>query len=86
LFNGLHQIPGISILSPVNEAERSAMITFRHEKLQFPELQRHLSTYELRTRAVSEGGVNALRVSTHIYNNFEELDRVLEGTRTATTK
>jgi len=86
LFNGLHQIPGISILSPVNEAERSAMITFQHEKLQFPELQRHLSTYELRTRAVSEGGVNALRVSTHIYNNFEELDRVLEGTRTATTK
>ena len=83
LFNALSQLPQIKVLSPANDAERSAMITFQHEKIPFLELQQHLNTFKLRTRGVSEGGVNGLRISTHIYNNFEELDRLIEGVRTA---
>ncbi|MEK6755499.1 MAG: aminotransferase class V-fold PLP-dependent enzyme [Bacteroidota bacterium] len=83
LFNGLRQIPYVTVLSPASDTERSALITFKHEKLPYLELQSHLNTFKLRTRGVGEGGVNALRVSTHIYNMFEEVERVLEGVRTA---
>lgn len=83
LFKGLHEIPYIKVLSPASDAERSALITFKHEKLSNGDLQNHLSTYKLRTRGVGEGGLNALRVSTHIYNMYEEVDRTLEAVRTA---
>ncbi|MBI3787674.1 MAG: aminotransferase class V-fold PLP-dependent enzyme [Ignavibacteriales bacterium] len=83
LFKKLKEIPNIKVLSPASDTERSAMISFQHEKLPFLELQSHLNTYKLRTRGVSEGGVNALRISTHIYNNFEEIDRLLEGVKAA---
>jgi len=59
------------------------MVTFKHEKLPFLELQRHLDSYKLRTRGVGEGGVDGLRISTHIYNTFEEVERVLEAVKTA---
>ena len=71
------------MLSPAHDADRSALITMQHEKLPYLELQNHLNTFKLRTRGVGEGGVNGLRISTHIYNSFDEVDRVLEATRTA---
>lgn len=83
LFNELNKIPNIKVLTPANPVERSAIVTFMHEKIPYLELQEHLTKFKLRTRGVSEGGLAALRVSTHIYNNYEELDRVLEGMRTA---
>lgn len=83
LFNELSKMPNIKILTPVHPAERSAIVTFMHDKIPYLELQQHLSNLNLRTRGVSEGGLAALRVSTHIYNNYEELDHVLEGVRSA---
>jgi selenocysteine lyase/cysteine desulfurase len=32
---------------------------------------------------VGEGGVNALRISTHLYNMPEEVDRALEAIKSA---
>ena len=83
LFNGLKSIPYISVLSPESSTERSALVTFKHEKVPYGDLQRRLDTYKLRTRGVGEGGVNALRISTHLYNTPEEVDRALEAVRTA---
>jgi len=62
---------------------RSAMITLMHTALSHTELQEHLDTCKLRTRSVTEGGLSALRISTHIYNTPEEVERVLQGVRTA---
>ena len=59
------------------------MITFKHQSVPYLALQEHLDTYKLRTRSVDEGGLEALRISTHVYNSPEEVDRVLEGVRTA---
>ncbi len=81
LFRGLQEIPGVTVLSPQRDDMRSAMITFQHASLPYPALEEHLNAYHLRTRPVSEGGLVALRVSTHIYNSPEEVDRVLEGVR-----
>jgi selenocysteine lyase/cysteine desulfurase len=83
LFKGLQEIPHVKILSPVHDADRSALIAIQHEKSSYLDLQNHLTTFNLRTRGVGEGGVNGLRFSTHIYNSFEEVERVLEATRTA---
>jgi selenocysteine lyase/cysteine desulfurase len=83
LFKGLQEIPYVKVLSPAHDADRSALITMQHEKLPYQDLQNHLNTFKLRTRGVGEGGVNGLRISTHIYNSFDEVDRVLEATRTA---
>lgn len=81
LFNGLRDIPNVTVLSPGRDDMRSAMITFKHRSVGHLALQDHLTTYRLRTRAVDEGGLAALRISTHIYNSVEEVDRVLEGVR-----
>jgi selenocysteine lyase/cysteine desulfurase len=83
LFKGLREIPYVKVLSPASDTERSALITIRHDKMTYLVLQQHLDTYKLRTRPVSEGGVDGLRISTHIYNSYEEVDRVLEAVRTA---
>jgi len=80
LFNGLQKIPHVEILSPLNGAERSAMITFKMKNIDYLKLQSLLAEkYKLRTRGVGEAGINALRMSWHIYNSFEEVTRVLEG-------
>ena len=83
LYEGLLKVPSISVLSPANDTERSAMITFVHDKIPYLEMQTHLNKFNLRTRGVAEGGVNALRISCHVYNTFEEIDRLVEGVRTA---
>jgi selenocysteine lyase/cysteine desulfurase len=54
-----------------------------HDRLPHLEMQKHLDTDNLRTRSVTEGGLAALRISTHIYNSFEEVDRVIAGVRSA---
>jgi len=83
LFTGLKSIPYVSVLSPASSTERSALVTFKHEKVPLADLQNHLNTYKLRTRGVGEGGLNALRISTHLYNTPDEVDRTLEAVRTS---
>lgn len=83
LHRGLQEMPNVEILSPVRSEERSALTTIRHTKIAALELQKHLDTYKLRTRGVSEGGLSALRISTHLYNSPEEVDRTLEAIKTA---
>ncbi|MEO8166780.1 MAG: aminotransferase class V-fold PLP-dependent enzyme [bacterium] len=82
LADGLSKIPSVKILSPSGEA-RSAMITFVHEQIPYLELQNKLGELKFRTRGVGEAGLNAMRISCHLYNSFEEVDRLLEGIRNA---
>jgi selenocysteine lyase/cysteine desulfurase len=82
-FEGLKALPGVTVHSPAKDAMRSAMITFSHATVGFMDLQRHMDTYNLRTRGVTEGGMQALRVSFHVYNTPEEVARVIEAVRTA---
>ncbi len=81
LTDGLLGIPGVELLSPRDPSMRSGMVTFKHAKIPYTEILRRLDALKLRTRPVTEGGLAALRVSTHVYNMEEEVDRVLEGVR-----
>ena len=83
LVAGLSGIPDIILLSPAQAEARSAMITIMHRTIGHEKLQAHLDTYNLRTRSVTEGGLNALRISFHVYNTPGEVTRILEGLRTA---
>jgi len=83
LYEGLRGIRGVTLLSPSQRDLRSAMITFTHDRVPHIEMHTHLDTLNLRTRTVSEGGLAAVRVSTHIYNSFDEVDRVIAGVRSA---
>jgi selenocysteine lyase/cysteine desulfurase len=83
LVAGLSEIPAIILLSPARAEARSAMITIMHRTISHEKLQAHLDTYNLRTRSVTEGGLNALRLSFHVYNTPGEVTRILEGLRTA---
>ncbi len=79
LYEQLSGLPYMRVLSPESDLERSAMITFQHVTIPYLEVQAHLNNYKLRTRGVAEGGVDGLRISCHIYNNREEIDRLVEG-------
>jgi selenocysteine lyase/cysteine desulfurase len=78
----LLEIPGVTVLTPQVDGLSAAMTTFKTDRVPYGELNSILSEeFNLRCRVVSERGLDALRVSTHIFNFPEECDRLVEGTR-----
>lgn len=83
LKDGLNAI-GANVLSPQHPDEHSTMITFKLPNIEYRELQRFLSrNYRLRTRGIYEGGLDATRISLHLYNSFADVEHILEGVRAA---
>ncbi len=75
---------GVEVNSPQHPEEHSAIITFTLKNMDRNKLQTFLSEkYKLRTRGIYEGGLDAIRISLHLYNSFTDVDRVLEGVQTA---
>jgi len=84
LTQGLSEIKNVEVMTPISEAERGAMITFKMKNIEMAKLQSFLAEkYRLRTRGVGEANLNGLRISTHIYNNFEEVEKAIAGVREA---
>ena len=83
LVEGLN-LQGAEILSPQNPHEYSAIITFKLKNIEYGDLQKFLADkYKLRTRGIYEGGLNGLRISLHLYNSFEEVEKILTGVKAA---
>ena len=83
LREGLYQLDG-DVLSPDTPAARSAIVTFRLPNLPYQELQSFMiQKHRLRVRGIYEGGLDAIRVSLHLYNTVEEVERVLEAVAAA---
>ncbi len=77
LKKGLNDL-GVEVLSPQHPDEQSSIITFRMKNVDRGDLQSFLwEEYKLRTRGIYEGGLNGIRISLHIYNSFNEVDKVL---------
>lgn len=76
-YNGLKDIRGVEILSPEEEAYRTAMIGFRMTTHDMDSVNHRLSMDRIRVRAVSEGGLNGIRVSFHICNHMGEVEAIL---------
>lgn len=80
LFDGMGQFKNqLEILSSGESQSRISMLTFRPKNLKYQELGNQLGRLGFRVRQVPEGGVNAIRISTHIYNSKKEIDQLIEN-------
>jgi selenocysteine lyase/cysteine desulfurase len=80
-YKGLREIPGVEVVSPEEEAYRSAMISFRMKAADFRKINEHLIQDRIKVRTVTEGGVNCIRVSFHICNHDGEVTKILDSLR-----
>jgi selenocysteine lyase/cysteine desulfurase len=78
-YQGLQATAGVEILSPQEEAYRTAMISFRMKDRTYSQVNEHLSKARIRVRPVTEGGLNCIRVSFHVCNHEPEVDAILEA-------
>lgn len=84
LLNGMDRV---EVLTPADPALNGSMLTLRTAGLPYDELNRHLgSVHGLRCRVVTERGLNAVRVSLHVFNLLEDCERVASGVRDALDK
>lgn len=73
------EMPDIEILTPDDEDSYASIITFKSKKMPYSELQHKISEQKnIRLRGVGEHQLNAIRCSCHVYNNFADLDLLVE--------
>lgn len=77
-IDGLRTIPGAELLSPDEPPSRSAMVTFRFPGRDNRQVAGTLMQRHLRARSVTEGGLDAVRVSFHVYNDASEVEKLLQ--------
>lgn len=80
LYHGLEGLPGLELVSPVDAALGAGMVSFRTGAVDALELQRRLARRpeKVRTRVIGEYGLGWMRLSPHMYNSVEQIDRVIE--------
>ena len=72
---GLEGVPDLEILTPRSDALSAAMLSFRSPRMGYSELFGVLwRTHHMRCRPVSEQGLDAVRVSCHVFNSAAEID------------
>jgi selenocysteine lyase/cysteine desulfurase len=75
---GLTSVPDVEVLTPANAEISAAIITFRSPRLAFDRLfDRLFKDRKIRCRPVSEQRLNAVRVSTHLFNSPAECDALV---------
>ena len=78
LMDGLLELKSkLEILTPLEKESRISLLSFRPKNMTYQVCGNELGKAGFRIRQVPEGGVNAIRVSAHVYNTKEELDAFL---------
>jgi selenocysteine lyase/cysteine desulfurase len=67
------------LLSPEERVYRSSMITFRIKGKNLNEITGAMGKDSIRVRPVSEADLNGVRVSFHIYNNMDNVDKAVKS-------
>ncbi len=73
----------VQLLTPTEERSRAAINGFRINGVKHTGFFNQCMAAKVRIRAVSENGLDCLRVSTHIYNSRADVDRLMEEIRKA---
>lgn len=68
----------VEMLTPTENESRISMTGFRLKNMDYLEFNKYASQNDFRIRVVPESGLNSIRISTHIYNNKEEIDRFVD--------
>ncbi|MBK8722177.1 MAG: aminotransferase class V-fold PLP-dependent enzyme [Saprospiraceae bacterium] len=66
------------MVSPTEASSRSAIISFRLKNMDHNQFYAKAIENGFRVRSVPENGINCIRVSTHIYNQPEEIQKFIE--------
>ena len=83
LLEGLNSIGRIAIVSPTQHEQSSALATFTlPEAVDHRRFARTLSDrHRITTRLVTTPTVKGIRISTHLYNNEQDIDQLLEAVK-----
>lgn len=80
LYDGLSDMKSkLDILSSPASESRISMLTFKPKNRDYQEVAGLISKEGFRIRQVPESKLDAIRVSTHIYNSKEEIDNFLKS-------
>jgi selenocysteine lyase/cysteine desulfurase len=71
----------VEMLTPIEEQSRGSIIGFRLKNIPYDKFGEHASKKGFRIRLVPESHLNSIRVSTHMYNNFDEVTRFVEAVK-----
>ncbi len=81
LYAGLAEMKShLEILSPKEEESRICMVTFKPKFKDYKTFAKNVSSEGFRIRQVPESHLDAIRISTHIYNSKAEIERFLSVT------
>ncbi|MES2702014.1 MAG: aminotransferase class V-fold PLP-dependent enzyme [Bacteroidota bacterium] len=67
----------IELLTPTEEKSRCAVNGFRIKNVDYEKFYNSCAENKIRIRIVHENNLNSLRVSTHIYNNTDDVDKLI---------
>ena len=81
-YGELKKTEGCELLSPEEREYRSSMITFRITGKNLNDITGAMGKENIRVRPVSEADLNGVRVSFHIYNNMDDVDKAVKSIRT----
>lgn len=76
LYNQLQSLGDkVELLSPPEEASQSTMTTFKIPGTDYRKFGKYAAKNKFRIRFVPESGLDAIRISTHIYNNKGDVEK-----------
>ena len=71
----------VEMLTPTEDASRGSIVGFRLKNMPFDKFGEHATKKGFRIRLVPESHLNSIRISTHLYNNFDEVNKFVEAVR-----
>jgi L-cysteine/cystine lyase len=71
----------VELITPTEERSRCAVNGFRVKGIEYTKFYAKCTEAAIRIRSVAENGLNSSRMSTHIYNNKEEIDKLMDVIR-----
>jgi len=78
LHEGLAKIPTVEVLTPTRPELRASITTFRTPRISYSDLfDLLLFRHQFRCRPVSEQNLDALRISTHLFNSADEVEGLI---------
>ncbi len=77
----LMKLENVEILTPTEDQSRGFVVGFRLKNMPYDKFGEYASKKGFRIRLVAENKLNSIRISTHIYNNFDEVNKFLDAVR-----
>lgn len=75
----LLEIDGVKLLTPMDPEMSAAITAFSIRDIPYDKIMDRLrERYNIVSRGIPDGGLNAVRLSTHIYNTYDQVDKAVE--------